>query len=147
MSIPSPKENVVKEQVLAKMQELDTALQAAVRVRTELWSMLSILSDDRFFAEIKIPLTFYEGGNVIFWGSGSESFTPSTFRLVKQLWFAPDCTLSKDGVRQEVIEDKHASEESIWTCVKRARQELEALDFPYEIETLHGKGYRLTQMS
>jgi len=142
MSLPAS-----KEQILEKMQELDAALQSAIRVRTELWSMLTVLPDSPLFTEINIPLTFYERGNLISWGNDSECFTPSTFRLVQQLWLAPDHTLSKDAVRQYVIEDKYASEKAIWTCVKRARQELESFCFPYEIETLYGKGYRFVNAS
>jgi len=121
---------VLKEQILAKMQEFDVILQAAVNVRTELWSMIATLPDDTSFAD-----------------NDSEHFTPSTFRLLQQLWIAPDRTLSKDDVRECVNEDEEASDEAVWTCLKRARQELKSIDFPYEIETLRGKGYRLVGTS
>ena len=136
-----------KEQILEKMQELDTTLQSAIRVRTELWSMIVNFPDTKLFVNIEIPLTFYDKGNLISWGNDSECFSPSTFRFLQQLWLAPDHTLSKNAVRRDVLEDKHAREEAIWTCVKRARQELEAVDFPYEIKTLYGKGYRLSAVS
>ena len=112
------------------MQEFDVILQAAVNVRTELWSMIATLPDDTSFAD-----------------NDSEHFTPSTFRLLQQLWIAPDRTLSKDDVRECVNEDEEASDEAVWTCLKRARQELKSIDFPYEIETLRGKGYRLVGTS
>jgi len=129
------------------MQELDAVLQAAVRVRTELWSMITNIPGDIPIADIEIQLTFYDNGHIIAWGNNSEHFTPSTFRLVQQLWLAPDHFLSKEDVRENVNEDEEASDEAIWTCLKRARRELETADFPYEIETVRGKGYRLTKMS
>lgn len=129
------------------MQELDTLLQAAVNVRTELWSMIANLPDKEKPGDIEIPLTFYENGHIIAWGEDSEHFSPSTFRLIQKLYHAPDRFLSKEDVRESVNEDEEASDEAVWTCLKRARQELAAVDFPYEIETLRGKGCRLTKMS
>ena len=138
---------VSKEQILTKIQELDTALQTAVQARTELGSLLAELSADTFCPAIEIPLSFHDNGNIISWGNHHQRFSPSTFRLLLQLWFAPDRTLSKEEVCDEVIEDNCASNESIWTCIKRARQELKSAAFPYEIETLRGKGYRLAGVS
>jgi len=37
--------SVPKEQILAKMQELDALLQAVVNVRTELWSMIADIDE------------------------------------------------------------------------------------------------------
>ena len=135
---------VLKERVFAKMQELDIVLQAAVNVRTELWSMVANMMTEETFAEIEFPLTFYENGHVIAWGDDSESFTAATFELLRQLWIASDHTLSKEDIRQHVIEDDEATDNAVWLRLKNARQELDALEFPYEIETLRGKGYRLT---
>ena len=142
MSLPAP-----KEQVLTKMQELDAALQTAIKVRTELWSMVANLPDKDKSGDVEIPLTFYDSGHIIAWGNDSEHFRPSTYRLIQQLYFAPDRTLSKEDVRESVNEDEEASDEAVWTCLKRARQELAAVEFPYEIETLRSKGYRLTKIS
>ena len=125
------------------MQELDATLQATVRVRTELWSMIASLPNDKPFADIEIPLTFYENGHIIAWGSDSEHFTPSTFRLVQQLWFAPNHTLSKEDVRWDVQGDEESTPPSIRMIISRAREELAKVNFPYEIETLHRKGYKL----
>ena len=143
-----------KEQILAKLQEFDTtlqtmtvAMQTAVEVRTELRSMIANLPNDKPFADIEIPLAFYENGHIISWGNASERFSPSTFRLLQQLWFAPNRFLTKDEVREDVNEDEFASDEAVWACLKRARQELESIDFPYRIETLRGRGYRLAKMS
>ena len=63
---------VSKELVLAKMQEFDASLQsviaatqAAVRMRSELWSMIADLPEYVELAEVQVPLTFYENGHVI----------------------------------------------------------------------------------
>jgi DNA-binding response OmpR family regulator len=132
-----------KDLLLSQMQELDTALQMMMKARSEMYSILAGLSDGKNPEEIGIPLTFYENGQIISWGDDSEHFTPQTFRLLLQLWLAPSHTLSKVDVCEDVIEDSEAKDGAIWTCLNRARQELKAVDFPYEIETLHGKGYRL----
>jgi len=130
------------EQIFAKMQELDALLQAAIRVRTELWSMLATRPDEKP-EEIGTELTFYENGYIISWGDDSEHFRPSTFRLLQQLWFAEDHTISKEDVRQDVNEDELASDTAVRLVVNKARQALDELEFPYEIETIRGKGYRL----
>ena len=135
---------VSKEQFIAKMGELDTILQMAVNVRTELYSMATNFSDNETFADIEIPLTFWENGHVIAWGDDSEHFSPASFGLLQQLWHAPNHILSKEDIRQDVIEDYEASDNAIWLRINSARQELRNVEFPYEIETLRGKGYRLT---
>ena len=137
---------VLKEQILAKMQEFDVALQTAVRVRTELWSMIANVPDTLPITGIEIPLTFYENGHVIAWGDDSEHFRPSTFRLLQQLWLAPDRTLSKEDMCQDVIEDEYASDRAVRLVIHKARKELENVEFPYEIETLQGEGYRLNRL-
>lgn len=126
------------------MHELDTALQTAINVRTEVWSLIASLPDAETFADIEIPLTFYQNGHVIAWGDDSEHFTPATFELMQQLWFAPMHTLSKEDIRQDVILDDDATDNAIWTRIKDARKEMNNVHFPYSIVTLHGLGYRLT---
>jgi DNA-binding response OmpR family regulator len=135
---------VMKEQIFIKMQELDTVLQTAVNVRTELWSAIASLSGSETSAEIGIPLTFYENGHIIAWGDDSEHFSPATFELLRQMWFVPNRFLSKEDIRQDVIGDDESTDNAIWVRMKTARQELDSVGFPYEIETLRGKGYRLT---
>ena len=83
-------------------------------------------------------------GHVIAWGDDSEHFSPASFGLLQQLWHAPGHTLSKEDIRQDVIEDYEATDNAIWLRINSARQELRNVEFPYEIETLRGKGYRLT---
>ena len=133
-----------KEQVLSKMQELDAALQTAINARTEIWSLVSSLPDKGAFADIEIPLTFFEHRHIIAWGDDSEHFSSATFDLVRQLWFAPEHILSQEDIRQDVILDDDASDNAVWIRVKRARRELNKVNFPYAIVTLRGWGYRLT---
>ena len=126
------------------MQEFDALLQATVNVRTELWSMIATLPDNTLLADIEIPLTFYDNGHIISWGNDSERFTPSTFRLIRQLWVTYDRTLSKEEVRESVNEDEEASDGAVRHVLCNARQEMEKVEFPYEIETLRkGKGYKM----
>ena len=134
-----------KEQVLVKMQELDVALQTAIKIRSELWSMIANLPADTRFAGLEIPLTFYESGNVIVWGNQNKSFTPPTFRLLLELWCAPDRTLSKETIRHVVKDDGEATDIALWTHISRAREEIQSVDFPYFIETLRNEGYRLAK--
>jgi len=136
------------------MQEFDVALQAAnaamqtmITVRTELWSMVSDMPDNEEFAKTEIPLTFYENGQVIAWGDDSEHFTPTTFEFLRQMWEAADRTLSKEDVRVDVMCKEDTSDDNLRAHVKNARRELEAVNFPYEIETIWGKGYKLIARS
>jgi len=120
-------------------------MQTAVEVRTELWSMIANLPNDKPFADIEIPLTFYENGHVISWGNDSERFSPSTFRLLQQLWFAPNRFLTKDEVREDVNEDEFASDGAVRHVLCDARREMENVEFPYEIETVWGRGCKLNK--
>jgi DNA-binding response OmpR family regulator len=132
-----------KEKAFAKLHELDAALQTAINVRTELWSLVADLPSLETLVDIEIPLTFYEKGYVIAWGDDSEHFTSLTFEFLRRLWFAPKHTLSKRDIRKTVIGDPEATDNAIWVRIKNARQELREVDFPYELETLYDKGYRL----
>jgi len=137
---------IQRELLLAEMQEFDALLQAMIGVRARMYSIIAAMPAGEKPEDIGISLTFYENGHIISWGDDSEHFTPQTFRLLWMLWFAPNRTLSKAGVCKRVLGDADAEEGAIWMCVKRAREELKSVVFPYEIETLHGKGYRLTIM-
>jgi len=136
---------VSKDQILAKMQEFDAILQATVKVQSELWSMMSILPDSTELTDFGIPLTFNENGHIISWRDKSERFTPSVFRLLQQLWFDPDRFLSKEDVCQDVIGDEYASDGAIRHVLCDARKETEKVGFPYVIETVWGKGYKLKE--
>ena len=87
-------------------------------------------------------LTFLDNGTVIAWGDNSVHFTPATFRFLQQLWVATDHTLSKEEVREYVVFDEDASAEVLRTLVKQARKEMRDANFPHQIETIRGKGYK-----
>jgi DNA-binding response OmpR family regulator len=136
-----------KDLLLAKMQELDVAVQTVVRVRSEIYSIIAAMPSREELHEVGIPLVFYENGHIIAWGDDSEHFTPSTFRLLRQLWCAPDHFVSKEDIRQDVQEDEYSTPEALRTLIKAARKELKVVDFPYEIETRWNKGYRIIACS
>ena len=92
-------------------------------------------------------LTFHENGCTIIWEDDSIRLSPATFRLVQQLWIAPDRFLSKEDIRQDVIEDDDARDVTLRNRTKEARGELKKGHFPYEIVTVHGKGCRLASRS
>ena len=115
-------------------------------------NLADITFQERRRVRIKKPvkpgeLTFHENGCTIVWEDDSIRLSPATFRLVQQLWITPDRFLSKEDVRQDVIEDHDAHESTLRTRIKEARRELKKGHFPYEVVTVHGKGYRLASRS
>ena len=88
-------------------------------------------------------LTFHNATNTIIWADSSMGCTPATFQLVFQLWETPERFLSKETMREVVMDDDEADENSVRERIRKARKELREADFPYEIETERGKGYRL----
>ena len=87
-------------------------------------------------------LVFHSNGYTIVWEDDSVRLSPATFQLVRQFWTAPDRFLSKEDVRQDVVEDEDASETVLRGLIAKARKELKAAGFPHEIVTEWGKGYR-----
>ena len=81
--------------------------------------------------------------NIIAWLDQHHVFCPSTYTLLKQFFEAPNRMLSKEDIRQDVMGDDEAREGSIRQCILEARKELRRSGFPYSIETIRGKGYRL----
>ena len=81
--------------------------------------------------------------NIIVWKDQQHVFAPSTYTLLKEFFAAPNLTLSKEDVRQDVLGDCDAREGSVRQCILEARKELLRCDFPYRIETITRKGYRL----
>ena len=81
--------------------------------------------------------------NIIVWGEQQHVFCPSTYTLLKQFFDAPNRMLSKEDVRQDVLGDDDAREGSVRQCILAARKELRRTEFPYRIETITRKGYRL----
>jgi DNA-binding winged helix-turn-helix (wHTH) protein len=95
-------------------------------------------------AEHDLPAAcrFYDDGIVV-WNDQPHVFSPSTYMLLKQFFAAPAMTLSKEDVRQDVLGDDDAREGSVRQCILEARKELCRHRFPYRIETITRKGYRL----
>jgi DNA-binding winged helix-turn-helix (wHTH) protein len=81
--------------------------------------------------------------NIVAWQDQQHVFRPSTYNLLRQFFDAPNMILSKEDVRQDVLNDDEASEGSIRQCILEARKELRRHGFPYRIETIVRKGYRL----
>jgi DNA-binding response OmpR family regulator len=48
-------------------------------------------------------------------------------------------------MKEVVMDDEEAKEQSVRGRVHKARRELRTADFPYKIETERGKGYRLVR--
>jgi len=92
--------------------------------------------------EVPILCQFCEDG-IIIWQNRQHVFNPSTYTLMKQFFDAPNMMLSKEDIRQDVLNDDDASEGSLRQCILEARKELRRTGFPYRIETIIRKGYRL----
>jgi len=93
-------------------------------------------------ADLRPPLIFCED-HIIVWNDRPNVFSPCTYTLLKQFFEAPDRMLSKEDVRQDVLCDDDAREGSVRQCILEARKELRRNQFPYRIETITRKGYRL----
>ena len=90
---------------------------------------------------IAAPVRFCED-NIIAWQNRQHVFRPSTYTLLQHFFEAPNRTLSKEDVRQDVMLDEDAREGSLRQCIMTARKELRRHNFPYRIETIVRKGYR-----
>ena len=80
---------------------------------------------------------------IIVWKDRQHVLSPSVYALLKQFFDAPGMTLSKEDVRQDVLGDDDAREGTVRQCILAARKELRRKEFPYRIETITRKGYRL----
>ena len=92
-------------------------------------------------------LTFHNATNTIIWVDSSMGCTPSTFQLVFQLWETPERFMSKESIKDVVMDDETAKDKTLHERVRKARKELRQAEFPYEIETVRGKGCRLASRS
>ena len=81
--------------------------------------------------------------DIILWHEQPHAFTSTTYTLLQQFFEAPNRMLSKEDVRQDVLHDDDAREGSVRQCILEARKELRRTGFPYRIETIVRKGYRL----
>jgi len=124
-----------------------TALPNLIALRRMLQNHLLRLDDtivELMSHEKKIPtLCRFCEDQIIVWRDRQHVFSPSTYTLLKHLFAAPNMTLSKEDVRQDVIHDEYAREGTLRQCIMTARKELRRHHFPYRIETIVRKGYRL----
>ena len=67
----------------------------------------------------------------------------TTQRLLTEFWNAPDYMLSHEDIRQDVIADEGARDETIWQVISRANAELAKMKFPLAIKNIKKKGYKL----
>ena len=81
--------------------------------------------------------------HIIAWADQQHVFSPCTYMLLKHFFEAPNMMLFKEDVRQDVIQDDDAREGTVRQCILAARKELRRTGFPYRIETITRKGYRL----
>ena len=81
--------------------------------------------------------------NIVVWSGQQRVFSYSTYSLLRQFFRAPNMMLSKEDVRQDVLHDDDARDGTIRQCILGARKELLRHGFPYRIETITRKGYRL----
>ena len=81
--------------------------------------------------------------SIIAWQDQQHVFSSCTYTLLKQFFAAPKMMLSKEDVRQDVLFNDDAAEGSLRQCISVARKELRRTGFPYRIETIIRKGYRL----
>jgi len=72
-------------------------------------------------------------------------FKDTTSRLLTEFWNSPDHILSYDDIREDVIFDSVANDDTIRQVISRARRELSDMRCPYEIKNLRKDGYRLTK--
>jgi DNA-binding response OmpR family regulator len=80
---------------------------------------------------------------IVAWHDQRHVFSSSTYLLLQQFFAAPKRMLSKEDVRQDVLFNDDAGEGCIRQCISEARKEIQRTGFPYRIETIIRKGYRL----
>ena len=102
-------------------------------------SIVALMSAEQ---EVPMPCRFCED-NIIAWQDRQHVFSPNTYSLLKHFFAAADMLLSKEDVRQDVLQDDDAREGSLRQCISTARKELRRHHFPYRIDTIVRKGYRL----
>ena len=102
-------------------------------------AIVELMASDR---DIPMSCRFCEN-YIVVWQDRHHVFSPSTYTLLRQFFRAPEMMLSKEDVRQDVLFDTEAREGSLRQCVSAARKELRRAQFPYRIETIISKGYRL----
>ena len=76
-------------------------------------------------------LTFHNATHAIIWDESSMGCTPSTFQLIFQLWETPERFLSKETMKEIVMDDEEAKDPTVRESVRKARKELLNAEFPY----------------
>jgi DNA-binding winged helix-turn-helix (wHTH) protein len=89
----------------------------------------------------------FHADNIIAWRDQCHVFSFNTCNLLKLFLDAPSMALSKEDVRQDVLSDDDARDGSVRQCILNARKEMQENGFPYQIETITRKGYRLVMKS
>ena len=128
-----------------------TALPSKIALRRQLQDELNRLDETIIHLmavetgiRIAEPVKFY-GDHIIAWKDRQQVFSPSTYTLLRQFFAAPNMMLSKEDVRQDVLHDEEAREGTLRQCILEARKEIRKHSFPYRIETIVRKGYRLVE--
>jgi DNA-binding response OmpR family regulator len=70
-------------------------------------------------------------------------FKGTTARLLTQMWEADGKQITLTDIQDDIIGDDMASDQAIWSIVKRAKQELKDNKFDYTIKSIKGEGYKL----
>jgi len=104
--------------------------------------IVELMSTETTGQTVPVPCRFCDD-QIILWNDRQHVFSPNTYALLKQFFDAPNRTLSKEDVRQDVLGDDEAREGTVRQCISTARKELRRTRFPYRIETITRKGYRL----
>jgi len=102
-------------------------------------TIVELMADKK---DVPVLCQFCEDG-IVLWHNRQHVFSPSTYTLLQQFFDAPGMMLSKEDIRQDVLHDDDASEGSLRQAILEARKELRRTGFPYRIETIIRKGYRL----
>jgi len=120
-----------KENLLAKWQELDVALQVVARVLAEFRSIVAP-QPENVLIEDTPPLTF--GKNVISWGNGKAlSISGNGYKLVKALYGASDMMLEESEVGLLLWDDDMPNRKNFKETVRRTMEMLEWAKFPYQL--------------
>jgi len=72
-----------------------------------------------------------------------SKFKDTTRRLLVEFWDAPNRMLSHEDIREDVMLDKDADDRALRQVICKARKEMAAKNFAYDIENIRGTGYRL----
>ena len=95
--------------------------------------------------ELREVLEAEQNGNTM--SADLSMFKGTTRRLLIEFLSAPNCMLSHEDIRLDVMFDEWASDSALRSMIKRARKEMKACrDCPYEIKPISKKGYKLERL-